>query len=233
MEKTLINKYPATRWNDATPLGNGVLGASVYGCVYDERILINHESLFNWCEDKEIPDISSSLAEVRKLMDEGKYKEAESYYTKMLEKEKYCPSSGKYYPALDLHLLFENNDAFKNYSRKLDMENGVCTVEYTDGENLCEREVFASQTDKAIIVKISSKEPISLRLALEKHDLVDLPDSGGSSEQKTTPLENGIYAEFATQGGLNYAALLKILKTDGTVSEGKSKKRKIDMTSLS
>lgn len=230
MEKILINKYPATRWNDATPLGNGVLGASVYGCVYDERILINHESLFNWCEDKEIPDISSSLAEVRKLMDEGKYKEAESYYTKMLEKEKYCPSSGKYYPALDLHLLFENNDAFKNYSRKLDMENGVCTVEYIDGTNKCKREVFASQTDKAIVIKISSSEPTSLRLALEKHDLVDLPDSGGSSEQKTTPLENGIYAEFTTQGGLNYAALLKILKTDGTVSEGKSKKRKIDMS---
>ena len=93
MEKTLVSKYPATRWNDATPLGNGLLGASVYGCVYDERILINHESLFNWCDDKEIPDISKSLFEVRKLMDEGKYKEAESYYTKKLEE---LPSSFLY-----------------------------------------------------------------------------------------------------------------------------------------
>ena len=230
MEKTLINKYPATRWNDATPVGNGVLGASVYGCVYDERILINHESLFNWCEDKEIPDISASLLAVRKLMDEGKYKEAESYYTKKLEEEKYRPSSGKYYPALDLHLLFENKDAFTDYSRKLDMENGVCTVEYNDGGNKCKREIFASQTDKAVIIKISSDEPTSLRLALEKHDLVDLPDEGGSSEQKTTPLDNGILAEFTTQGGLNYSGILKILKTDGTVSEGKSKKRNIDMS---
>ncbi|MBQ3040690.1 MAG: glycoside hydrolase N-terminal domain-containing protein [Clostridia bacterium] len=230
MEKLLINKYPATRWNDATPLGNGVLGASVYGCVYDERILINHEALFNWCEDKDIPDISSSLAEVRKLMDEGKYKEAESYYTNRLEEKGYRPSSGKYYPALDLHLLFENKDAFKNYKRTLDMENGICTVEYTDDGNKCKREVFASQTDKAVIIKISSEKPTNLRLALEKHDLADLPDSGGASEQKTTPLDDGIYAEFTTQGGLKYSGLLKILKTDGQISQGKSKKRKIDMS---
>ena len=230
MKKLLINKYPATRWNDATPLGNGVLGASVYGSVYDERILINHEALFNWCDDKEIPDISASLAEVRKLMDEGKYKEAEGYYTKKLEEAKYHPSSGKYYPALDLHLLFENKDSFQDYSRTLDMENGVCTVEYTDGGNKCKREVFASQTDKAIIIKISSEKPTSLRLALEKHDLVDLPDSGGASEQKTTAINNGIYSEFATQGGLNYSALLKILKTDGKVSEGKGRRRNIDMS---
>lgn len=230
MEKLLINKYPATRWNDATPLGNGVLGASVYGCVYDERILINHEALFNWCEDKDIPDISSSLAEVRRLMDEGKYKEAESYYTNRLEEKGYRPSSGKYYPALDLHLLFENKDAFKNYKRTLDMENGICTVEYTDDGNKCKREVFASQTDKAVIIKISSEKPTNLRLAIEKHDLADLPDSGGASEQKTTPLDDGIYAEFTTQGGLKYSGLLKILKTDGQISQGKSKKRKIDMS---
>ncbi len=230
MKKTLVNKYPATRWNDATPLGNGVLGASVYGCVYDERILINHESLFNWCEDKEIPDVSKSLYEVRKLMDDGKYKEAEDYYTKKLEDAKYCPSSGKYYPALDLHILFENKDAFTDYSRTLDMENGICTVKYKDAGTNCTREVFASQTDGAVIVKISSDSPQGLRLALEKHDLADLPDSGGNSDQKTEPLDDGIYSEFTTQGGLNYCSIVKILKTDGKISHGTHKKRKIDMS---
>ena len=87
MEKILINKYPATRWNDATPLGNGTLGALVYGAVYDERILINHEALFNWCEDKEIPDISACLGKVRDLMDKGDYITAENYYKKALEAE--------------------------------------------------------------------------------------------------------------------------------------------------
>ena len=230
MKKILINKYPATRWNDSTPLGNGVLGASVYGCVYDERILINHEALFNWCEDKEIPDISHALNEVRELMDKGDYITAESYYTKLLEEHKYCPSSGKYYPAFDIHMLFENKDAFTDYSRELDMENGVCTVSYKENGKLCKREIFASQESGAIIVRITSEEKGSLRLALEKHDLVDLPDAGGSSTQKTETIDGGIYSEFKTQGGLNYSGIVKILKTDGTFSFGTQRKRKIDMS---
>ncbi len=229
MEKILINKFPATRWNDTTPLGNGVLGASVYGCVYDERILINHEALFNWCDDKEIPDISYALAEVRDLMDKGDYITAENYYKKLLEEKKYRPSSGKYYPAFDLHMLFENKDAFTDYARMLDMENGVCTVSYIDGGKKCTRQAFASQDNGAIIVRITSEAPQNLKLALEKHDLVDLPDSGGSSEQKIESIDGGIYSEFKTQGGLNYCGIVKILKTDGEISFGTHKKRNIDM----
>ncbi|MBQ8546456.1 MAG: glycoside hydrolase family 95 protein [Clostridia bacterium] len=229
MEKILTSKYPATRWNDSTPLGNGIIGASVYGCIYDERILINHESLFNWCEDKEIPDISDALKEVRALMDKGDYITAETYYTKLLMEKKYQPSSGKYYPAFDLHLLFESKDAFTDYSRELDMENGVCTVKYKDAGALCQRNVFVSQSDGAVIIRLTSEAPKSLRLALEKHDLADLPDEGGSSTQKTEVIENGIYVEFATQGGLNYSGIVKILKTDGKACFGTHKKKNIDM----
>lgn len=230
MKKILINKYPATKWNDTTPLGNGVLGASVYGAVYDERILINHEALFNWCENKEIPDISYALNEVRSLMDKGDYITAESYYTNILLEKKYQPSSGKYYPAFDIHMLFESKDAFTDYSRSLDMENGVCRVSYKDGGYGCLREVFASQDNGAIIVRLTSEAPQNIKLALEKHDLTDLPDEGGASEQKTYTSNDGIYSEFATQGGLNYCGIIKILKTDGEMTFGTLKKRKIDMS---
>ena len=230
MKKILINKYPATKWNDTTPLGNGVLGASVYGAVYDERILVNHEALFNWCEDKEIPDISYVLGEVRALMDKGDYITAENYYTSILMEKNYKPSSGKYYPAFDLHMLFESKDAFTDYSRTLDMENGICTVSYKDGGCACKREAFASQDNGAIIVRITSEAPSSLKLALEKHDLVDLPDNGGSSVQKISTVDGGIYSEFTTQGGLNYCGIVKILKTDGKAQFGTQKKRKIDMS---
>ena len=229
MEKILINKYPATRWNDATPIGNGTLGALVYGACYDERILVNHESLFNWCENKEIPDISPALKEVRALMDKGDYITAESYYENILREKNYHPSSGKFYPALDLHILFENKDSFTDYSRKLDMENGVCNISYKELGDLYSREIFASWEQSAIIIKLSGKD-MSFRLAIEKHDLSDLPDAGGASEQKTVQLENGIYTEFKTHGGLNYSSMLKILSTDGTVSFGTHKKRKIDMS---
>ncbi|MBR2024614.1 MAG: glycoside hydrolase N-terminal domain-containing protein, partial [Clostridia bacterium] len=81
MEKKLVNLYPADHWQISTPVGNGTLGASVYGAVYDERILINHEALYNWTCDKHYPDISYALKEVRDLMDQKRYKEADTYYT--------------------------------------------------------------------------------------------------------------------------------------------------------
>ena len=185
MEKILINKYPATRWNDATPIGNGTLGALIYGAVYDERILINHEALFNWCEDKEIPDISSSLKEVRDLMDKGDYITAESYYTKRLEEKGYRPSSGKFYPAFDMHLLFDNEGFFTDYQRCLDLENGIASVSYKENGAKLSREILASSKENAVFVRLSADKKFGVKLALEKHDLYDLPDAGGSSEQRT------------------------------------------------
>ena len=230
MEKILINKYPATRWNDATPLGNGVLGALVYGSIYDERILFNHEALFNWCEDKEIPDISYALKEVRALMDKGEYKAAENYYSKLLKEKGYQPSSGKFYPALDLHLLFENKDSFTDYSRSLDMKNGICTIRYKENGKKFKREIFASQKDKAVFVRLRGEVPFNVRLAVEKHDLYDLPDIWGGSDQTTELYKNSIYSEFKTKGGLHYSGMAKIVKTDGVVSDGVGKRRNIDMT---
>jgi alpha-L-fucosidase 2 len=137
MKKILINKYPATRWNDSTPVGNGCLGGSVYGSIYDERILINHEALFNWCQRKDIPDISYALQQVRDLMDKKEYKKADSLYIDILKGKDYHPSGGKFYPAFDLRLIFENQAAFTDYERQLDLENGVCSITYKEmGSNI-------------------------------------------------------------------------------------------------
>ena len=230
MEKILINKYPATRWNDATPLGNGTLGALVYGAVYDERILINHEALFNWCEDKEIPDISACLGKVRDLMDKGEYQTAENYYKKALEAENYHPSSGKYYPAFDLHLLFENQNAFTDYSRQLDMKNGICTVRYKENGKKFKREIFASSSEGTVFVRLRGEVPFDVKIALEKHDLTDLPDEGGGSKQTRELYKKSIYSEFESWGGLNYSGMIKVIKTDGEISDGTDKKRNIDMS---
>lgn len=229
MEKILINKYPATRWNDATPLGNGVLGALVYGAIYDERILLNHEALFNWCEDKEIPDVSSALSEVRALMDKGDYKTAENYYVNLLKEKEYHPSSGKFYPAFDLHLLFENKDSFTDYSRSLDMKSGICTIRYREDSKKFKREIFASQKDKAVFVRLRGEVPFNVKFALEKHDLYDMPDIWCGSDQKTELYKNSIYAEIKSKGGLHYSGMAKIVKTDGVISDGVGKKRNIDM----
>ena len=128
MEKVLLSSYPANGWNETTPLGNGRLGASVYGCAYDERILINHEALYNWICDSSFPDISSELLTLRALMDEKRYKEANELYTKKIQETNFRSNKGKFFPAFDIHLIFDVDGAPENYSRALDMERGVCTV---------------------------------------------------------------------------------------------------------
>ena len=119
MEKKLINSYPAANWYDTTPVGNGRIGASVYGCVYDERIRINHEALFNYAATREIPDVSHCLKEVRELMDNKRYLEAENYYTNALRESGYRASKGKFYPAFDVRMIFGTLGAPYEYKRDL------------------------------------------------------------------------------------------------------------------
>ena len=224
MEKKIINAYPAECWNDTTPLGNGTLGASVYGCVYDERILINHEALYNWVCDKGYPDISYALAEVRALMDQGKYKEANTYYMDIINKTGFRSNKGKFFPAFDIHMIFETDASPKNYTRVLDMETGVCTVSYTENEEKCTRTVFASQRDRVVVVNIKKTKPFSLKVSLERHDMADYVDNFYCDEFKSFSRDGCVYSESKTGGGLHFTGIVKVLDTDGEITSGGSDK---------
>lgn len=230
VKKTLTNLYPAKAWNEATPLGNGKIGASVYGCRYDERILINHEMLFNYAKGVAYPDVSYALPIVRELMDQGKYSEAETYYTREIQKSGFKSEKGKYYPALDIHMIFEEENDFTGYERVLDMENGVCTVSYTEGNSACKREFFVSGSDGVVVGKITKQSPFDLKLKLERHDLADC--FGGYYRDDIKTFANGEYVYFdnETEGHLHYSALLKIISTNGKIAQGNDTARQIDMS---
>ncbi len=231
MEKKLISSYPATVWNDTTPVGNGRLGASVYGAVYDERILINHEALFNWTvENYEIPDVSHALGEVRALMDQGKYKEANHYYTNLLKENKYQTNKGKFHPMMDIHFVLSSKSAPENYKRELDIENGVCSISYTEEGKKCSRTIFASQKNGFVVINIKKEEKFDLTLTLEQHDLVDYADREIYHTFTSYAKENYIFAECKTLGRLHYSGMVKVISCDGEIENGeKEKSRKIDM----
>ena len=231
MEKKLINLYPASGWNDSTPLGNGVLGASVYGCVYDERILINHEALYNWTCDVGYPDISYALKEVRSLMDQGKYKEANNYYTEEIKKSNFRSNKGKFFPAFDIHLIFDTDSAPADYKRELDLENGVCTVSYTENGEKYTRTVFASQREKKVIVNLRSTKSFGVKISLERHDMADYVDNFYCDEFKSLAKGEYVYSESKTGGKLHFSGIVKVLNTDGTISGVlKDEALKIDMS---
>ncbi len=231
MKKTLISSYPAPGWNDSTPLGNGRLGASAYGCAYDERILINHEALYNWICDSSLPDISSELAVVRALMDEGKYKEANDHYTNKIKETGFKSNKGKFFPAFDIHLIFDVEGAPENYSRELDMENGICTVSYTDNGSRVERRVFTSWENGCVVVNIKNEERFGVRVSLERHDMADYVDSFYADEFKSIAKDGCVYSESKTCGKLHFSGMIKVHSTDGKITSGGTDKAlNIDMS---
>ncbi|MBO5312463.1 MAG: glycoside hydrolase N-terminal domain-containing protein [Clostridia bacterium] len=231
MEKKIVNLYPASCWNDTTPVGNGVIAGSVYGCVYDERILINHEALYNWVCNVGYPDISYALAEVRRLMDEGRYLEANTYYTEEINKTGFRSNKGKFFPAFDIHILVDTEGAPENYRRELDMERGICTVSYSENGARCKRTVFASQAEKKLVVRLEKESAFGVKISLERHDMADYVDSFYADEFKSVAKDGYIYSESKTAGGLHFAGMVKVMETDGYISDGGADKAlNIDMS---
>lgn len=230
MEKKLINLYPAKGWNEATPLGNGKIGASVYGSRYDERVLINHEMLFNYAKGEPYPDVSYALPIVRRLMDEGKYAEAENYYTNEIRSHGFSSAKGKYYPALDIHMLFDEQGDFDSYKRELDLERGVCTVSYTQDGARAKRIFFVSSTDGVVVCRLTKDEPFDFKMTLERHDLSDCFDGYYKDTINSFSKENYLYFDLETEGKLHYSALAKVISTNGVIAKGSDLAKKIDMS---
>lgn len=231
MKKTLISSYPAVGWNGSTPLGNGKIGASVYGAVYDERILINHEDLYNWKCDKGYPDISSELSVVRRLMDEKRYKEANDHYTNKIKETDFKSNKGKFFPAFDIHMIIDTEGAPENYRRELDMENGICTVTYTENGASAKREVFVSQINGAVVVRLQKSVPFGVRVSLERHDMSDYVDSFYCDEFSSVASEGCVYSESKTGGGLHFTGMVRVHETDGQITSGAEERAlNIDMS---
>ena len=234
-EKIVFNAYPASRWKDTTPIGNGRLGGAIYGATYDERILINHEALYDDSINKDIPDISYALADVRRLMDEKRYLEADKYYIELLKKAEYYAKKGAFYPAFDLHYILETEGAFTDYARKLDMRTGICAVTYKENDAQIVREAFVSQKNGYMLLRIEKSKSFDVMFALEPHDVTDMVDYLGNSMEKIKDFtscseDKYVYSTCETLGGLHYSGIFSVIETDGTITcNGRDKFKKIDM----
>lgn len=155
---------PARFWTDALPVGNGRLGAMVFGGVESDRLLLNEETLWSGMpRDWHNPKALASLEDVRALIAQGRYREADLRAADMMG-----PYTQSYLPLGELRLQFEHGDLAHDYKRSLNLEEAVATTEYRVGGTRFKREVFASHPDNAIVVRLASSVPgaIGLRAAL-------------------------------------------------------------------
>ncbi|CAI6077127.1 glycoside hydrolase family 95 protein [Cohnella sp. JJ-181] len=155
---------PARRWTEALPVGNGRLGAMVFGGIEADSLLLNEETLWSGMpRDWHNPEALAALPDVRALIADGRYAEADLRARDMMG-----PYTQSYLPLGELRLQFEHGDLAEDYKRSLSLEEAIVTTEYRIGETRYTREVYASHPDKAIVVRLAASAPgaISLRAGL-------------------------------------------------------------------
>ncbi|HEX8888661.1 MAG TPA: glycoside hydrolase N-terminal domain-containing protein [Pyrinomonadaceae bacterium] len=149
---------PAEKWVEALAIGNGRLGAMVFGGITRERLQLNEDTL--WAGgpyDPDNPDSLAALPEVRRLIFAGKYAEAHQLIAdKMMAKP---IKQMQYQPVGDLLLTFPEVKAVENYRRDLNLDSAITSVTYKANGVQFTREVFSSPVDQVIVVRLTADKP--------------------------------------------------------------------------
>jgi alpha-L-fucosidase 2 len=149
---------PAKKWEEALPVGNGRLGAMVFGRSNEERIQFNEETY--WSGGPYSTVVAGGhkvLPEIQKLVFEEKYLAAHNLFGRHLMG--YPVEQQKYQSLANLHLFFDNRDSIADYKRWLDLENGITSVAYKSNGVMYRQEVFASAPDQVIVIRLTADQP--------------------------------------------------------------------------
>ncbi len=180
---------PATKWTEALPIGNGRMGAMIFGGTASERIQFNEDTLWRGKPHDYVREgAGDQLAEIRWLIFEGNSAEAGK-----LAKEKFLSDPVRqlpYQPFGDLRLTFPGHENVTDYRRELDLDSAIATVSYKVGDVTFKREVFASHPDRVIVVRITADKPgqISFTLRMDSpHTNSQTRAEVGARAKKSSP----------------------------------------------
>ena len=149
---------PAKKWDEALPVGNGRLGAMVFGKHGEERIQLNEETYWSGGPYSTVVKGGFNvLPDIQKKVFEEKYLAAHNLFGRHLMG--YPVEQMKYQCLANLHLFFMNQDSVTDYKRWLDLESGISGVSYTADGIRYRREVFASAPDQVIVVRMTADKP--------------------------------------------------------------------------
>jgi alpha-L-fucosidase 2 len=215
--KIWFNK-PAEKWNDALPIGNGRLGAMVFGGIEKERLQLNEESVWTgtprWDAN---PDALKNLPKVRKLLFEGKYLEAEKLAQSGIMGAFRRDNASSYQTLGDLILDFTPLRGVSGYRRELDIEEAISRVTYTANQITFTREVFSSAPDQALIINITADKPGAITFSAR------LSRQGNRAKIKVANNEIVMNEHVGNGTGVIMEARLKLINNGGNiVSEGDS-----------
>jgi len=182
-------QQPAKEWTEALPVGNGRLGAMIFGGTENERLQFNEDTLWTGGpHEYQHGGAAAYLPVVRKLLFEGKQREAE----KLAGQQMMSVPLGqkKYQPFGDLRLSFPGHGQPADYRRELDIDSAMATVRYRVGDTEFVREVFCSFPDQVIVVRLTCDQPGQLTFSAKLDSLHT--DSQTLAVDNTLALRGGI-----------------------------------------
>src|SRR6478735_3666987 len=159
---------PAEKWTEALPVGNGRLGAMVFGGVTNERLQLNEATLWSGGpRDWNNPGAREILPQVRAAALAGDYAKATELSKKMQGR-----FTEAYMPLADLKLSFWGFDNPTGYERTLDLTRAITTVRYQAGGATYTREVFSSFPDQVIVVRLTCDQPGKINVSVGADSLL-------------------------------------------------------------
>jgi alpha-L-fucosidase 2 len=222
----ITTRYPASwfgeRWREALPSGNGVIAAAVYGSVNNETILLTHDDLWHEVVTMDLPNVSGTLPEIRRRLQNNDSGGANPLLQNALKKEGYQPDIGDPLPLGDLKIHMPVDRGFSNYLRTLDMATGEVSVRWTDGDTSYQRKLFVSRSHDLIVMEISCEGEKELD-ALISLDLHDRANANGSTLPKNLEVKStakGIiqYAATNHDDDTDFGAVARIVSDAGTLA---------------
>ena len=209
-------------WIKALPVGNGFLGAMIFGGVNHEIIQLNEKTLWSGSPaDNNNPVAAESLSKIRQLLFDKKYREAGA----MTSITQVCKgvgsgngsgskvSYGSYQTLGDLLLDFDKNSLYSNYKRELDLNRGVVKISYSQDGIAFQREIFVSYPDRALVIHFttSKKGALSFKTRLTR------PERFVTTNEKDNLMMCGTLMNGKGGDGMQYAARLEAIASGGTV----------------
>jgi alpha-L-fucosidase 2 len=200
---------PAREWNEALPLGNGRLGAMVYGDPSNDTIQLNEESLWSGkYTDRNNKDAAKYREDIRRLLKEGKIRQAERLTRFSMTG---TPRVEKVYQTAGILGVETEHTDVLNYKRELDLERAVVTVGYEHKGIAYKRELFVSGVDHVLAIRFTAGTPgsVSFSSCMFREGMMDFLTPASIDDETATVMSGG--------NGIEFSAVQKVAATGGSV----------------
>lgn len=218
----LYYTQPAEKWEETLPVGNGSLGAMIWGGTQKECLGLNEESIWSgYYRDKNNEKAYEHLEHCRRLVEEEQYVEAEE----LIKEHMLGEYNESYLPLGNLYLEYTHSNQITNYNRSLNLEDSIARIHYEADGNCYSREYFASYPHKVIFMNLSCDKPImDLKITFQseiQHD-ANYKQEGISIKGKCPEHVDPSYVQQDNpiiQGtkGMDFSAELSVFSCDGTI----------------